>query len=172
MNELLKKYPQEIQQIKAKYPSDQPGAAVMPLLYLAQAECGYVTRQSIQDICELTGASITDIESVIGFYTLFHEEGGRYRIQVCNDLPCALRGADEFLKNLCENVGIKLGETTPDGLFTVEAVTCLAGCHRAPALQVQGDGKIVYHENMTVESTRKLMDDLREQANSGKEAGK
>ena len=107
--------------------------------------------------------STTDVASIVGFYTLYHEEpGGRYRIQVCTDLPCALRGADEFLHELCERLGhSKVGETTPDGLFTVEEVKCLAGCHRAPMFQVQGDGEIVYHENQTVELTMAWIEEVR-----------
>jgi NADH:ubiquinone oxidoreductase subunit E len=73
-----------------------------------------------------------------------------------------LRGADEFLEKLCENLGIKVGETTPDGLVAIEEVTCLAGCHRAPMFQLQGEGEITYHENQTVESTLKLIDELKQ----------
>ncbi len=165
MNEILQKYPEEVKNILAKYPLEYCKSAVMPLLYLAQRETNYLTKQSIADVAELTGLSMTDVDSVVGFYTLFHESsGGRYRLQVCTDLPCALRGAEEFLKELCQNVGIKVGETTADGLFTIEEVTCLAGCHRAPMMQLQGDGEIVYHENLTVQSTLALMEELRKKA--------
>lgn len=165
MNELLSKYPDEIKRILARYPQHFRKSAVMPLLYLAQREHGYLTKQGIAEVAELCELSMTDVDSVVGFYTLFHEDqGGRYRVQVCNDLPCALRGADEFLEKLCENVGVKLGETTPDGLFSIEAVTCLAGCHRAPMFQLQGDGEISYHENQTVESAVNILADLRAKA--------
>lgn len=165
MNELLAKYSAEIEQILAKYPADRKQAAVMPLLHLAQREHGYITKQSIQEIADITGVSITDVDSVIGFYTLFHEhEGGRYRLQVCTDLPCALRGANEFLAALCKNIGIKVGEVTPDGLFEIEEVTCLAGCHRAPIMQIQGDGDLVYHENLTPESAVEIVEGLRQKA--------
>ena len=169
MNELLGKYSAEIQQIMSKYPADHKQAAVMPLLYLAQRERGYITKQSILEISEITGLSATDIDSVIGFYTLFHEQpGGRYRLQVCTDMPCALRGAKQFLEELCGNIGLKVGEVSEDGLFEIEEVTCLAGCHHAPMMQVQGDGDIVYHEDLNVAKTRKIMDDLRRKA--GEEA--
>lgn len=163
MNQLLNQYPAEVAKILAKYPADAKKSAVMPLLYLAQRQTGFITKQNLADISAITGLSITDVDAVVGFYTLFHDDpkGGRYRIQVCNDLPCALRGADEFLAKLCENVGVKVGETTPDGLFTIEAVTCLAGCHHAPLFQVQGDGDIVYHEDQTPESALKVMAELR-----------
>lgn len=162
MNQLLTKYPQEIQAILAKYPADRKRSAVMPLLHLAQQEPGYITKQAMQEIGEILEMPVTDIDSIVGFYTLFHEQaGGRYHVQVCTDLPCALRGADEFLRQVCENIGVKVGETTPDGMVTIEEVKCLAGCHRAPMFQVQGDGDISYHENQTVESAAALIQDLR-----------
>jgi NADH-quinone oxidoreductase subunit E len=159
---LAEKYPTEIEQILAKYPQDQKRSAVMPLLYLAQRETGHVSRQAMKDIAGILGISVTDVASIIGFYTLYYEEpGGKYRIQVCNDLPCALRGADEFLEKLCDNLGIKVGETTGDGMVTVEAVMCLAGCDKAPLFQVQtGDG-LEYHENQTVESALECIRQLK-----------
>jgi NADH-quinone oxidoreductase subunit E len=171
VNELQSKYSAEIQQILAKYPPDRRASAVMPLLYLAQRQSGYIDRQSVQDIAEIIGLSTTDIDALIGFYTLYHDQpGGRYRLQVCTDLPCALRGAEDFLHNLCANLGIKVGETTPDGLFTIEEVTCLAGCQRAPVFQLQGDGEIAYHEDQTVDTALALVNELRLRA-AEKEAG-
>lgn len=162
MNQLLQKYPEEVQQILAKYPPEFKRSAVMPLLYLAQREANYVPRQALQDIAEILEISTTEVASIVGFYTLYYDEpGGRYRIQVCTDLPCALRGADRFLQELCERLGIEEGGTTPDGLFTVEAVKCLAACHRAPVFQVQGDGEIVYHENQSVELAMAWIEEVR-----------
>jgi len=164
MNHLFTQHAQEVEDILRRYPADQKRSAVMPLPYLAQAETGYITKQNFEDIAEITGVSLTEIASVVGFYTLFHdaeEKGGRFRIQVCTDLPCALRGADAFLEQLCKNIGIKVGETTPDGMITIEAVTCLAGCNHAPVFQVQGDGELTYHEDQTVESAEKTIDELR-----------
>ncbi|HTX79997.1 MAG TPA: NAD(P)H-dependent oxidoreductase subunit E [Longilinea sp.] len=164
MNQLLSQFSDEVRATLAKYPTDQKRSAVMPLLHLAQSRNGYITKQSLADIAEILNISVTDVTSIVGFYTLYHEEGGRYHIQVCTDLPCALRGADDFLAKLCENLGIKVGETTPDGLVTIEEVTCLAGCHRAPMFQLQGDGEITYHENQTIESALKLVDGLKQSA--------
>ncbi len=162
MNELLSNYPEEVQQILAKYPPDFKRSAVMPLLHLAQRKENYVARQALNDIAEITETTSTEVASIVGFYSLYYDEpGGRYRIQICNDLPCALRGADQFLHELCERLGIEEGQTTSDGLFTVEAVKCLAACHRAPMFQVQGDGAISYHENQTVELTLAWMDEVR-----------
>lgn len=164
MNLLAEKYPEEIQTILQKYPDDQRRSAVMPLLYLAQREHGYVTKQSIEDIAEILEITSTDVASIIGFYSLYYDApNGKYRIQVCTDLPCALRGAEEFLEKLCENLGIRVGETTPDGLVTVEQVMCLAGCDKAPLFQVQtGDG-LTYYENQTVNSALELIERWRKQ---------
>jgi len=164
LNSLLEKYPQEIERILAKYPPDQKRAAVMGLIYLAQREKNYITKQSLIDIGEILDLSATDVGSLVGYYTLYHgEPQGMYRIQVCNDLPCALRGADEFLEKLCENVGIQVGETTPDGLITIEAVMCLAGCNHAPLFQVQSGDDISYHEDQTVETALEFINQLRSQ---------
>jgi NADH-quinone oxidoreductase subunit E len=159
---LSQKHAAEIKQILAKYPADHKRSAVMPLLYLAQREEGYITKAAMQEIAQLLGMSLTDIGALAGFYTLFHDRReGKYRIQVCTDLPCALRGADQFLEELCSNLGIKLGETTPDGLITLEAVTCLAGCDKAPMFQLQSPEGIEYHEDMTVDRTLELIQILK-----------
>lgn len=171
MNELLSKYSQEIEAVLAKYPPERKASAVMPLLHLAQREAGYVSKQSIAEIAEIIGLSPTDVDSIVGYYTLYHDQPeGRYRIQVCTDLPCAMRGGEQFLEALCENVGIKVGETTPDGLVTIEEVTCLAGCHRAPMFQLQGDGDISYHEHQSVETALALIAELRARAARKEEA--
>lgn len=164
MNNLQAKYPQEIARILAKYPSEQKRAAVMPLLYLAQREAMYVTKQSMNDIAEILEISATDVASIVGFYSLYYDEPeGKYHIQVCTDLPCALRGAETFLEKLCENLGIRVGETTPDGMITVEHVMCLAGCDKAPMFQVQSGEGLTYHENQTVESALEAIKSLRKQ---------
>jgi NADH-quinone oxidoreductase subunit E len=159
---LAEKYPKEVKQILAKYPPEHKRSAVMPLLYLAQRESGFVDRHAMQEIATLTGITETEVASLIGFYTLYHDKPeGKLRIQICTDLPCALRGADQFLQELCEALSIEPGGTTPDGLVTVEAVMCLAACDKAPMFQTQGPQGIQYHENMTVEKTIEIVDALK-----------
>jgi NADH-quinone oxidoreductase subunit E len=170
VNQLLTQYPQEVEAILARYPLEQKRSAVMPLLFLAQRATGTISVQAMEEIADICGISATDVASVVGFYTLFHDEaegGGRYRIQVCTDLPCALRGAKAFLTSLCEALGIQPGETTPDGIITVEEVKCLAACHRAPMFQLQGDGEITYHENQTVDLALALVETLRSRQQAG-----
>jgi NADH-quinone oxidoreductase subunit E len=125
----------------------------MPLLYLAQREGGFVTRQAMNEIAQILGITPTDVASIVGFYSLYYDKpAGKYRIQVCTDLPCALRGAEEFMEKLCENLGIQVGGTTADGLVTVEHVMCLAACDKAPMFQVQTGNGLTYFEEQTVES--------------------
>ena len=165
MNKIAETYADEIEKIIAKYPPEHKRSAVMMMLYIAQREDGYVTKQDINEIAEILEMTPTEVITLVGFYTLYHNEpGGKYRIQVCDDLPCALRGADEFLEKLCENLGIKVGETTDDGLVSVEGVKCLAACDKAPMFQVQTGEGLAYHEEMTVDNTMEIINSWREEA--------
>jgi len=157
---LAEKYPEEVKAIFVKYPVKR--SAVMPLLYLAQREGGFITKEGMAEIATMLDLDVTEVASIVGFYTLYHDEkAGKYRMQVCNDLPCALRGADKFLDALCKNIGIKVGETTADGLVTVEAVMCLAACDKAPMFQLQAGDKVTYYENMTVDRSMELIEALK-----------
>ena len=159
---LAKKYPKEVKQILSKYPPEHKRSAVMPLLYLAQREEGYISKAAMQDVAGIVDITETDVAAIVGFYTLYHDKKeGKYRMQVCTDLPCALRGAEGFMDNLCANLGIKVGETTPDGVVTLEAVTCLAACDKAPMFQIQGPDGLKYYENMTVDKTMELVEALK-----------
>ena len=162
---LAEKYAQEVQAILAKYPPEQRRSAVMPLLYLAQRDKMHVDRSDMAEIAEILGMSATEVSSIVGFYSLYYDQPkGAYHIQVCTDLPCALRGAERFLNELCDRLGILPGETTADGLITVEPVMCLAACDRAPMFQVQSGQGLVYYENQTVENALALIDRLRADA--------
>ena len=152
-------YADRIEAIFAKYPDRR--SAVMPLLYLAQEAYGYVTPEACQEIGNLIGVDPTQVRSIAGFYTMFREEPkGRYWLQVCTDLPCALRGADQFYQDLLAELGVEDGGTTADGLFTVEQVMCLAACDRAPMLQCN----FHYHENLDMDQMRALIAQWRAEA--------
>ena len=165
MNTLELKYAQEIEKILAKYPPDQKRSAVMPLLYLAQREENYVSEQALKEIAEILEIASTEVASIVGFYTLYYDQpGGKFRIQVCTDMPCALRGSEQFMQKLCEALGVQPGGTTSDGMVTVEGVMCLAACDRAPMFQVQSGEGLSYHENQTVESALVVIEQLRKNA--------
>ena len=166
---LAEKYPQEIEKILAKYPPEHKRSAVMALLYMAQREEGYVSKADKADIAQILDMTTTEVSSIVGFYSLFHDKkAGQYRIQVCTDIGCALRGADQYLAELCENLDVKPGETTADGLITIEEVKCLAACDKAPMFQVQSGDGIAYHEKMTVDTTLELIEELRKDAQEAK----
>ena len=155
-------YAQEIEGILAKYPADQTRSAVMPLLFLAQREYGSLSPEVIGEVSDLLGLESTEVASLVGFYTLYHDrDGGKYRIQVCTDLPCALRGAQRFADELCDKLDIRMGETTADGQVTVEEVKCLAACDRAPLFQLQEPNGIHYYEDQSVDSALALIEALK-----------
>ncbi len=166
---LAEKYPQEIEKILAKYPPEHKRSAVMALLYMAMREEGYITKADKADIANILDMTTTEISAIIGFYTLYHDEkAGQYRLQVCTDIGCALRGADQYLAELSEKLNVKPGETTADGLVTLEELKCLAACDKAPMFQVQSGNGIKYHEEMTVDATLELIEVLRKDAKEAK----
>ena len=166
---LSKKYPQEIEKVLAKYPPEHKRSAVMALLYMAQRVEGYVSKADKADIAKILDMTTTEISAIVGFYSLYHDKkAGQYRIQVCTDIGCALRGADQYLADLCEKLEVKPGETTDDGLITIEEVKCLAACDKAPMFQVQSGKGIAYHEQMTIDTTLELIEKLRKDAKEAK----
>jgi NADH-quinone oxidoreductase subunit E len=154
---LKEKRTAEIESILAKYPPERKRSAVMPLLFLAQKEYGYCSDEAIREVAEIISIDPTEVKGVVGFYTMFYEKPvGKYVIDVCDDLPCALKGADEFVSKCEQRLGIKAGETTPDGKFTLNVVMCLAACDRAPLCQVNG----AYRFDLTEENFSGMLDEL------------
>jgi len=153
---LREKHNDEIKEILSRYPDKR--SAVMPVMYLAQREYGHLSDEAMREIAELLDMSISDVYSVAGFYTLFYKEPvGEHVIHVCNDFPCALRGADELLDHVCQRLGIQPGETTADGSITLETAMCVAACDRAPVMQAD----LEYFENLTTDEVDQILDGLR-----------
>ena len=149
---LAEKYQDQIDAILGRYPADQKRSAVMPLLYLAQSEYGHISPAAMAEVGALIGLAPTEVAGIVGYYTLYHDHpAGRRYMQICTDLPCALRGAEAFAGQVCQKLGVQLGETTQDGEWTVEAVMCLAGCDHAPMFQVQDASGIHYHESVSID---------------------
>jgi NADH-quinone oxidoreductase subunit E len=148
MNPFKKAHANEIERILAAYPVERKRAAVMPLLHLAQQEAGYISEEAMQEIGEVCEISTTEVASIVGYYTMFHDQpGGKVRLMVCTDVACRLCGAREYLAALCNELGIEPGGTTADGLVTIEEVKCIAACDHAPVFQSQINDEIEYHEN-------------------------
>jgi NADH-quinone oxidoreductase subunit E len=161
---LAEKYADRIEKIFSKYPDKRSG--IMDLLYLAQEEYGWLSDEALQEVAELCDVDPTQAHSIAGFYTMFSEKPkGKYWLQVCTDLPCALRGADKFYQQLCDYLGVEDGGTTEDGIFTVEQVMCLAACDKAPMMQCN----FHYYENLDMEVVKALIEQLRAEAKSAEE---
>jgi NADH-quinone oxidoreductase subunit E len=153
------KYAAEIAGIIARFPHKK--SAVLPLMHLAQHEYGYMSKEAMKEVAELLDLDPTHVLSLSGFYTLYYEEPvGKYVLEICNDLACALRGADEFVEMACEKLGVGVDETTEDGLFTIKTVMCLAACDRAPMLQCN----LKFEENLDEAKFEELLARLRAEA--------
>jgi NADH-quinone oxidoreductase subunit E len=152
----------EIDSILRKYPTKR--SAVLPLCHLAQEQYGYMSAEAVRQVAEILDLDPTEVQGLVGFYTLLHEKPtGKHVIEICNDLPCALRGADQFVGHVCKKLGVEVGETTEDGLFTLETVMCIAACDRAPAAQID----LEYHENLDQDKFDRIIERLREKGRSG-----
>ena len=168
MAALAEKHRAEIQAILAKYPPEHKRSAVMPLLYLAQREYGHLDRQAIAEVSALLDLDPTEVGSLIGFYTLYHDRPGpTYRLQVCTDLPCALRGAEAFARELRQGLGVTQEAPAADGQIAVEEVKCLAACDRVPVFQLQEPGGIHYYESQTIASALAVVEQLRGRSANG-----
>jgi NADH-quinone oxidoreductase subunit E len=144
-----------LREIVARYPSAR--SAMLPCLHLAQEEHGYITPEGIQAVAEALGVKPDEVESVVTFYSMYTQEPkGRYTIKVCTSISCYLRGCDDVMAHLEQRLGIRKGETTSDGRFTLESAECLAACGMAPAIQVNGR----FVENATTESASALVEYL------------
>ena len=154
---LSQKAIQEIEAYKARYPD--PRSALMPALYVAQEENGgYLSKDALRDVAEVMDLTPADVESVASFYSMYNKRPvGKYVIEACTNIACSLLGGQELARHIEKRLGVPIGENTPDGLFTVKRVECMAACGGAPAIQVNG----LYHENMTAERFDALVEELR-----------
>jgi len=145
-------------EIVKRYPPDRRRSAVLPALYLAQDQAGYITANAIRHLAGLLGITPADIEDVVSFYTMFHRKPvGTFVLQVCRTLSCALNGAGRVTESLTEKLGIKPGQTDASGTFTLVEVECLGACDRAPVVMVND----AWHERLKPEDAPRLIDDLR-----------
>ena len=140
----------------ARYPRAR--SATIPLLHLAQEQDGHVTNEAMAHIAELVGATPAEVWGTASFYEMFKfEPVGRYLVNICGTMSCALMGADDLIHHAEERLGVRVGGTTDDGLFTLERAECQAACTEAPCLQVN----YRYRFRVTPQSFDSLVDDLR-----------
>jgi NADH-quinone oxidoreductase subunit E len=149
--------------IVKRYPDDRRRSAVLPALYLAQYQQGYITANAIRHVAELLGITRADVEDVVSFYTMFYTRPvGKFVLQVCRTLSCALNGAERVTEELAAKLGIEPGQTDAGGTFTLIEVECLGACDRAPVVMVND----AWHERLKPEDASKLVDDLRAKGES------
>ncbi len=145
-------------EIVKRYPPDRRRSAVLPALYLAQYQQGYITANAIRHVADLIGITRADVEDVVSYYTMFYTRPvGKFVINVCRTLSCAVNGAERVTEELSAALGIKPGQTDPTGAFTLMEVECLGACDRAPVVMVND----AWHERLQPEAAAKLVDDLR-----------
>ncbi len=149
-----------------RYPDKR--SVTLAALRIAQEEKGYITDEAMSDIAVLLELTLVQVYETATFYTMFTlQPVGKYLIQVCRTLSCALVGAGTLIRHLERTLGIRTGETTPDGLFTLKTVECLAGCGAGPMMQINDD----YYEYLTPDTINRILDDLKRDGKSSLASG-
>ena len=147
---------EEIEAAAARYPERR--SAIMPALMIAQKEHGHLPGPVLEDVAEILGVERVWVYELATFYTLFHTEPiGRFHLQLCDNVSGMLCGSEALLKHLETTLGIRKGETTPDGAFTLSTVECLGACEMAPVMQVGDD----YHGNLDTARLDALLESVR-----------
>jgi NADH-quinone oxidoreductase subunit E len=150
--ETFKKFEETV----GRYPKKE--AAMLPVLYLAQQEFGYLSAEAIDYVARLMGQSPAKVHGVVSFYTMYNMKPiGRHHIQVCRTLSCALAGAEKITSLIKRKLAIELGQTTADGRFTLSEVECLASCGTAPMMQINDD----YYESLNEERVTEILESLK-----------
>ena len=147
---------QKIDVILKKYPVKKP--AVMPVLYLAQEQNGFISNEVIKEVSNVLEMTAEDVLGVVTFYTMYHQkEMGKYHIQVCTNVSCMLRGGYDLYDKVKEKLGIENMQVTDDKIFSLEEVECMGPCGTAPMIAVNED----YYENLTKEKVVEILDSLK-----------
>jgi NADH-quinone oxidoreductase E subunit len=149
-----------LEEICGKYPPEQRKSAVLAALYLAQEQQGYLTANAMRHVAEFLRITPAEVEDVATYYVMFFKEPvGKYVLQVCRTLSCALAGAERVTEALSEKLGIPVGGTDASGTFTLLEFECLGACDRAPVVMLNNEH---WHEAATPESCARLVDDLKQ----------
>jgi len=145
----------QLDRLRSKYPKSKP--LVLPALWMVQRQFGWISPEAMTYVAGLLDLPVSHVYGVVTFYTMFNTRPvGKYHLQVCTNVSCMLRGGDRLLDLACRRLKVGKGETSADKRFTVTEVECLGSCGTAPAVQVNDD----YHENLSVESFDKLLNEL------------
>lgn len=147
---------QALAQVRAlitKYPVKK--SALIPALHIAQREYGWLTPEAVEEVADELDLTPTQVHSIGSFYTMFYfKPRGKYEVQVCTNLACMMAGAEKLSEHICVKLGVKPGEMSADGRFTVIEAECLAACGGAPCMWVEGE----YYENLTPGKAEEVLD--------------
>ena len=147
----------EFERWKARFPKGFESSLVLPCVRRIQEDRGYVADEDIEQLAAYLGVPQIQIEEVLSFYTQFRRKPiGRWHLQFCHNISCSMNGAERILAHVEKRLGVKPGETTPDGRYTLSTVECLGSCGTAPMMMVN-DG---YHENPTLTQLDELLQGL------------
>ncbi|TDB66009.1 NADH-quinone oxidoreductase subunit NuoE [Arundinibacter roseus] len=147
----------KVKEIIARYPEGRQKSALLPVLHLAQEQWGWLSSEVMDQVAELLSIEPIEVYEVATFYTMFHlQPVGKHVIEYCRTGPCCLMGAEGVYDHLQARLGIKTGQTTPDGLFTLKEVECLAACGWGPVFQIREK----YYMNLTNEKVDSILDEL------------
>ncbi len=156
----------KIRELFPRYPDKR--SVMLAALWITQEEKGYVTEEAMADIAVLLEVTPVQVYETVTFYTMFTlQPVGKYLIQVCRTLSCALVGAGSLIRHLEQRLGITVGETTADGLFTVKKVECLAACGAGPMMQINNE----FYEYLTTDKVDRILDDLKRDGRSSLASG-
>jgi NADH-quinone oxidoreductase E subunit len=148
-----------LDEMLTKYPENQKRSAVLGALYLVQEQQGHLTGNGMRHVAGILGLTPAEVEDVATYYVMFYKAPvGKYVLQVCRTLSCALMGAERVTEALSEKLGLKVGETDPSGLFTLMEFECLGACDRAPIVMVNNEH---WHEKVRPEDVGTLVDDIK-----------
>ena len=149
---------QKFEELASHYPPEQRKSAILYAIFMVQEQQGWVSANAMRHVAEVIGCTPAEVEDVVSYYAMFYRQPvGKYVLQVCRTLSCALRGAERVTEEFGEALGIRVGETDATGTFTLTEVECLGACDRAPVVMVN-DG---WHECLKPEDARRLLDEVR-----------
>jgi len=148
----------EFEKLRERFPAGFESSLVLPCVRRIQEDRGYVADSDIEELAAYLGVPPIQIEEVLSFYTQFRRKPiGRWHLQFCHNVSCSMNGAENLLSHVEKRLGVKPGQTTPDGRYTLTVVECLGSCGTAPMMMVN-DG---YHENLTFEKVDELLEGLK-----------
>ncbi|MGB0909549.1 MAG: NADH-quinone oxidoreductase subunit NuoE [Nitrospirales bacterium] len=163
---IFDKYKDEVDELLSRYLVKR--SALLPLLYIAQREEGYVSESAMKEIAKILGLTPSQVFETVTFYSMYNLKPiGKFHVQVCRSLMCALVGSDSIVEWIQKKLDVSSGQTTKDGNFTLSVVECLGSCGTGPMMQINDD----YYERLTEEKVGQILDELKQNGSCSMKSG-